>query len=42
MRYAVITRHRDEFTIRLMCRVLEVSPAGDYPARRRGSCGRRA
>ena len=28
MRYAVITRHRDEFTVRLMCRVLEVSPSG--------------
>jgi len=36
MRYAVITRHRDEFTIRLMCRVLEVSPSGYYAARRRG------
>ena len=35
MRYAVITRHRDEFPIRLMCRVLEVSPAGYYAARRR-------
>ena len=30
MRYAVITRHRDEFTVRLMCRVLEVSPSGYY------------
>jgi putative transposase len=35
MRYAVITRHRDEFTIRLMCRVLEVSPSGYYASRRR-------
>ena len=35
MRYAVITRHRDEFTVRLMCRVLEVSPAGDYASRHR-------
>ena len=30
MRYAVITRHRDEFQVRLMCRVLEVSPSGYY------------
>ncbi len=30
MRYAVITRHRREFEVRLMCRVLEVSPAGYY------------
>lgn len=35
MRYAVITRHRDEFTIRLMCRVLEVSPSGYYASRKR-------
>lgn len=26
----MITRHRDEFTVRLMCRVLEVSPSGYY------------
>jgi putative transposase len=26
----VITRHRDEFEVRLMCRVLDVSPAGYY------------
>lgn len=37
MRYAVITRHRDEFRVRLMCRVLEVSPAGYYAARQRPS-----
>jgi transposase InsO family protein len=37
MRYAVITRHRDEFTVRLMCRVLEVSPAGYYASRQRPS-----
>lgn len=30
MRYAVITRHRREFEVRLMCRVLEVSPSGYY------------
>ena len=35
MRYAVITRHRDEFQVRLMCRVLEVSPAGYYASRKR-------
>ena len=31
----MITRHRDEFPIRLMCRVLEVSPAGYYASRHR-------
>ena len=35
MRYAVITRHRGEFAVRLMCRVLEVSPAGYYASRKR-------
>ena len=35
MRYAVITRHRGEFALRLMCRVLEVSPSGYYAWRRR-------
>ena len=35
MRYAVITRHRDEFEVRLMCRVLEVSPAGYYASLKR-------
>jgi putative transposase len=35
MRYAVITRHRDEFSVRLMCRVLEVTPSGYYAARQR-------
>jgi len=30
LRYAVITRHRREFEVRLMCRVLAVSPAGYY------------
>jgi putative transposase len=28
LRYAVIARHRDEFEVRLMCRVLEVTPSG--------------
>ncbi len=35
MRYAVITRHRDEFAVRLLCRVLDVSPSGYYAARKR-------
>lgn len=35
MRYAVITRHRGEFEVRLMCRVLEVSFSGYYASRKR-------
>lgn len=35
MRYAVITRHRGEFDVRLMCRVLAVSPSGYYASRQR-------
>ena len=35
MRYAVITRHRREFVLRLMCRVLEVSPSGYYASLKR-------
>lgn len=35
MRYAAITAHRDAFSIRLMCRVLNVSPAGYYASRQR-------
>lgn len=35
MRYAVITRHRSEFQVRLMCRVLEVSPSGYYASVKR-------
>jgi len=31
----VITRHRDEFKVRLMCRVLEVSPSGYYASLKR-------
>ena len=35
MRYACIARHRSEYPVRLMCRVLEVSPAGFYAAQGR-------
>jgi len=35
LRYAVITRHRGEFQVRLMCRVLEVAPSGYYASLRR-------
>ena len=35
MRYAVITRHRREFEVRLMCRVLEVTPSGYYASLKR-------
>ena len=35
MRYACIARHEGEYPVRLMCRVLAVSPAGFYAARRR-------
>ena len=35
MRYACIARHRGEFPVRLMCRVLAVSRAGFYAAQRR-------
>lgn len=35
MKYACIARHRGEFPVRLMCRVLAVSPAGFYAAQRR-------
>ena len=31
----MITRHRGEFEVRLMCRVLEVSPSGYYASRKR-------
>ena len=35
MKYAVIARHRDEFAVRLMCRVLDVCPSGYYASRHR-------
>ncbi|MGH7653561.1 MAG: IS3 family transposase [Gemmatimonadaceae bacterium] len=35
LRYAVITRHRREFEVRLMCRVLAVSPSGYYASLQR-------
>ena len=34
MKCACITRHRGEYPVRLMCRVLAVSPAAYYAARR--------
>ena len=34
MKYALITRCREEFKLRLMCRVLQVSPSGYYKWRR--------
>lgn len=35
MKYAVIARHVRDFEVRLMCRVLEVSPSGYYASRKR-------
>jgi len=40
VRYACIARHVGEFPVRLMCRVLEVSPAGFYAAQRRALSAR--
>ena len=40
MRYACIARHRTEYPVRLMCRVLEVSPAGFYAAQHRAPSAR--
>jgi hypothetical protein len=38
VKYAGIARHLDEFDVRLMCDVLEVSPAGYYASRKRSPC----
>ena len=35
MKYACIARHRGEYPVRLMCRALQVSPAGFYAAQQR-------
>ena len=40
MKYACIARHRGEFPVRLMCRVLAVSPAGFYAAQGRAPSAR--
>ncbi|MGH7535451.1 MAG: IS3 family transposase [Gemmatimonadales bacterium] len=40
VRYACIARHRGEFPVRLMCRVLAVSAAGFYAAQRRAPSAR--
>src|SRR5712672_2460738 len=37
LKYACITRHRGEYPVRLMCRVLEVAPAGYYAWRQKAS-----
>jgi putative transposase len=41
LKYACITRHRDEYPVRLMCRVLDVAPSGYYRSRQGSpSCAR--
>lgn len=40
MKYACIARHVDEFDVRLMCQLLEVSPSGYYASRKRSPCAR--
>lgn len=40
MRYACIARHRGEYPVRLMCRVLAVWPSGFYAAQRRAPSAR--
>jgi putative transposase len=40
VKYACIARHQGEYPVRLMCRVLEVSPAGFYVWRRRAPSAR--
>lgn len=40
MKYACLARHQGAYPVRLMCRVLEVSPAGYYAWRRRAPSAR--
>ena len=40
MKYATIARYRGEFPVRLMCRVLDVSPSGFYAAQTRAPSAR--
>lgn len=42
MKFACIARHHGEYPVRLMCRVLQVSPAGFYVWRTRGPSARAA
>ena len=40
MKYACMARHVDEYDVRLMSEVLEVSPSGYYASRKRSPCAR--
>ena len=40
MKYACLARHRGEYSMRLMCRVLDVAQSGYYAWRRRGPTAR--